>query len=235
MPASACILNNLGVLAAQAEDTAQSRDSYRQALALDPGQIPASYNLGLNPQNPASAFQARFRPKQPRLCYPDQQTLIQALDLAPGSSALGLLRDPWNSLNRLPTGLPRVLQGLWVAALLLLGAACLLWLLVPRLPQANASRRSATYRLLALLLPGAALLEGAWGSVLLLGWALTLCTLLGLSGGWRLDALLGAAGPGLRTLMLGILAFIYVLNIVAFVLEEVRAARQQRRAAGQPG
>ncbi|GGR04641.1 hypothetical protein GCM10008957_16910 [Deinococcus ruber] len=235
VPPSACILNNLGVLAAGAEDTAQARDSYRQALALDPGQTSAAYNLGLNPQDPDSVFQARFRPKQPRLCYPDQQTLIQALDLAPGSSALGLLRDPWNSLNRLPTGLPRILQGLWVAALLVLGTACLLWLLVPRLPQAIHAGRSAAYRLLALLLPGAALLEGAWGSVLLLGWAMTISALLGLSGWWRLDALLGAAGPGLRTLLLGILAFIYVLNIVAFVLAEVRAARQGQRAARQPG
>ena len=228
-PASACILNNQGVLAAQAEDSAQARDSYRQALTLDPGQTAASYNLGLHPQDPESAFQAKFRPGQARLCYPDQQALIRALDRAPGSSALGLLRDPWNALNALPTGLPQLAQWLWVGLLLLLLLATLLWLLVPRLPQASGAGRPAAYRLLALLLPGAALLEGAWGSVLLLGWALTLSALLGLSGWWRLNALLDGAGTGLRALLLGILAVVYVLNIIAFVLDEVRAARAIRR------
>ncbi|WP_425146810.1 hypothetical protein [Deinococcus sp.] len=228
---SACVLNNQGVLAAGAENTAEARDSYRQALALDPGLPAAAYNLGLHPSDPESAFQARFRPAQPRLCYPDQQALIGALDLTPGSETLGLLRAPWVALSGLPTGLPGPLQWLWIACLLLLLAACLLWLLVPRLPQATLAGRPGLYRLLALLLPGAALLEGAWGSVLLLGWALTLSALLGLSGWWRLNALLGAAGPELRTLLLGTLALVYLLNIVVFVLEEVRVARRGRRTA----
>ena len=226
----ACILNNLAVLSAGGGDSAQARDSYRQALAQDPGQVPASYNLGLRPQSPETGFQEALRPGQPRLCYPDQQTLIQALDTPPGESALGLLSDPWRTLNNLPTGLPRPLQWLWVGLLLLLGAASLLWLIIPRLPGGRAAGRPPLYRLAALLLPGAALLEGAWGSVLLLGWAVTLAVLAGRLRLVPADALVGSSVPGLGTTLLILLAVIYGLNILLFVLDEVRSARAARRA-----
>ena len=226
----ACILNNQGVLSAAGGDSAQARDSYRQALAQDPGQLPASYNLGLHPQSPETGFQETFRPAQPRLCYPDQQTLIQALDTPPGASALGLLRDPWTALNSLPSGLPRPFQWLWVGLLLLLTAASLLWLLVPRLPGGRAAGRPLLFRVTALLLPGSALLEGAWGSVLLLGWALTLAVLAGQLRLVSAGPLLGAAGPGLATFLVIALAAIYALNILAFVLDELRSARSARQA-----
>ena len=226
----ACILNNLGVLSALGGDSAQARSSYRQALAQDPGQLPASYNLGLRPQSAETGFQESFRAQAPRLCYPDQQALIQALDTPPGSSALGLLRDPWNALTSLPTGLPRPLQWLWVGVLLLLGLASLLWLLVPRLPAGQTAGRPLLYRLTALLLPGSALLDGAWGSVLLLGWALTLAVLAGRLRLISANALLGGAGPGLWTSLIVVLAVIYALNILVFVLEELRSARDLRRA-----
>ncbi|GGJ82879.1 hypothetical protein [Deinococcus aquiradiocola] len=227
---SACIQNNLGVLSGVGGDTAQARDSYRQALALDPGQVPASYNLGLHPQSPETAFQESQRSNQPRLCYPDQQTLIQALDTPPGSSVLGLLRDPWNVLNGLPTGLPRPLQWMWVTLLLALLTASILWLAVPRLPAGHAAGRPPLYRLTALLLPGSALLEGAWGSVLLLGWALTLAVLAGRRGLIPSGALLGSAGAGLGAFLVTLLAAIYALNILVFVLEELRSARDARRS-----
>ena len=226
----ACILNNLAVLSAEGGDSAQARDSFRQALAQDPGQLPASYNLGLHPQSPETGFQETLRPGQPRLCYPDQQTLIQALDTPPGDSALGLLSDPWRTLNNLPTGLPRPLQWLWVGLLLLLSAASLLWLIIPRLPGGRAAGRPPLYRLAALLLPGAALLEGAWGSVLLLGWAMTLAVLAGRLGLVPADALAGASVPGLGAVLVALLAVIYSLNILVFVLDEVRSARAARRA-----
>ena len=225
----ACILNNLAVLSVQGGDSAQARDSFRQALAQDPGQLSASYNLGLRPQSPETGFQETLRPGQPRLCYPDQQTLIQALDTPPGDSALGLLSDPWRTLNNLPTGLPRPLQWLWVGLLLLLGTASLLWLIIPRLPGGRDAGRPPLYRLAALLLPGAALLEGAWGSVLLLGWAVTLAVLAGHLRLVPADALLGSAGPGLGTTLMVLLAVIYGLNILLFVLDEVRSARGARR------
>ncbi|WP_424951409.1 hypothetical protein [Deinococcus sp.] len=225
----ACILNNLGVLSAAGGDSAQAKSSYRQALAQDPGQMPASYNLGLHPQSPETGFQESLRAGQPRLCYPDQQTLIQALDTPPGASALGLLRDPWTALNSLPSGLPRPLQWLWVGLLLLLSAASLLWLIVPRLPGGREAGRSLPYRVTALLLPGAALLEGAWGSVLLLGWALTLAVLAGHLRLISAGALLGSAGPGLTALLVITLGAIYALNVLVFVLEELRSARSGRR------
>ena len=226
----ACIQNNLGVLSALGGDSAQARDSYRQALAQDPGQVSASYNLGLHPQSPETGFQESFRAGQPRLCYPDQQTLIQALDTPPGASALGLLRDPWTALNSLPSGLPRPFQWLWVGLLLLFTAASLLWLLVPRLPGGRTAGRPALYRAAALLLPGSALLEGAWGSVLLLGWAVTLAVLAGHLQLIPAGALLGAGGPGLAAFLLIALAGIYILNILVFVLDELRSARDVRRA-----
>lgn len=226
----ACIQNNLGVLSALGGDSAQARDSYRQALAQDPGQVSASYNLGLHPQSPETGFQESFRTGQPRLCYPDQQTLIQALDTPPGASALGLLRDPWTALNNLPSGLPRPFQWLWVGLLLLLTAASLLWLLVPRLPGGRAAGRPPLYRVTALLLPGSALLEGAWGSVLLLGWASTLAVLAGHLRLISAGSLLGAGGPGLVAFLMVALASIYILNILVFVLDELRTARSVRRA-----
>lgn len=224
----ACILNNLGVLSAAGGDSAQARDSYRQALAQDPGQVPASYNLGLRPQSPETSFQEQLRPGQPQLCYPDQQVLVQALDTPPGASALGLLRDPWTALTALPTGLPRPAQWVWVGLLLLLSAASLLWLLVPRLPGGQAVGRPLLFRVTALLLPGSALLEGAWGSVLLLGWAITLAVLAGRMGVVSADALLGPAGPGLQAFLVVALGSIYALNILVFVLDELRAARGRR-------
>jgi hypothetical protein len=236
----ACILNNLGVLSVVGGDSAQARDSFRQALAQDPGQMPASYNLGLHPQAAETVFQASLRPGQPRLCYPDQQTLIGALDTSPGRAGLGLLQgslatlqDPGSVLRDLPRQLSQLLGWLGMGLLLLLLAVSVLWLLIPRLPAARLAGRPLLYRLLALLLPGSALLDGAWGSVLLLGWALTLAVLAGRLKLVPAQALLGAAGPNLGALLLLVLAVIYAFNILVFVLDELRAARAERRATAQ--
>ncbi|MFC4453060.1 hypothetical protein [Deinococcus sonorensis] len=226
-----CALNNLGVLAAGRDDQPQARELYRRALAADPQLTSAAYNLGLNPAVPEAAFQRQLRGPQPRLCYPDQQTLVQAVDLAPGSSALALLRDPWGALTRLPTGLSRPLQVALAALLMVLGAVSVLWLLVPRLPVGRLAGRPALYRLVALLVPGSAQLDGAWGSVLLLGWAFTVAALGVQRGLVSSRALPGMSAPGLDTVLLAVLAACYLLNTVAFVIAELRWARAQRRAA----
>ena len=66
--------------------------------------------------------------------------------------------------------------------------------------------------------------------MLLLGWAVTLAVLAGHLRLVPADALLGSAGPGLGTTLVILLAVIYGLNILLFVLDEVRSAREARRA-----
>ena len=104
-------------------------------------------------------------------------------------------------------------------------ASSLLWLLVPRLPGGRAAGRPPLYRVTALLLPGSALLEEAWGSVLLLGWSSTLAVLAGHLKLISAGSLLGPASTGLAAFLLIALAGIYILNILVFVLDEFRSAR----------
>jgi hypothetical protein len=151
---------------------------------------------------------------------------------------VGVWRNPWGSLTQLPTGLPRAVQWLWVGLLLLLGASSLLWLLLPRLPGNGEHRRRPLALLAALLLPGSAFLDGAWGSVLLLGWASTLSLLLARLGLSARPS--GQATPELtrllaeaRTPLLLTLALIYALNLLVLVLTEAAAARRDRRARRQ--
>ncbi|WP_019588476.1 hypothetical protein [Deinococcus apachensis] len=226
-PGDPCALNNLGVIAQTRGDLPQARELYRAALADRPDLAAAAYNLGLSPGTPGTLFQRAYRPGEPRLCYPDDRSLTRAVqgDL---SVTLGRdLRDPLGALS------PELGQGVrlgWAFLLALAGLAGLtLALLVPRPAGAGGQGRPAIYRLAALLLPGSSLLEGAWGGVLLLAWGAALAGLASLAGLIRFPLPEGLVQPGIRGLLLTLLAATYLLNTAAFIAAELRYARRRRR------
>ncbi|TDE86327.1 hypothetical protein [Deinococcus sp. S9] len=227
-PGDACALNNLGTIAQTHGDVPQARELYRQALAARPDLAAAAYNLGLNPGTPGTLFQRTYRPTQPRLCYPDDRSLARAVQ---GDLSVTLLRDLRAPLTALTPGPGQSTRLGWafLGALALL-ALLILALLIPRPASAVRQGRPAAYRLAALLLPGTALLEGAWGGVLLLAWAGALAGLAPLAGLNRFAASLDLARPGTRGVLLTLLAATYLLNTAVWITTEVRAARRQRRA-----
>lgn len=226
-PADPCALNNLGVIAQARGDLPQARELYRAALAARPDLAAAGYNLGLNPGTPGTLFQRTYRPEEPRLCYPDDRSLTRAVQGDLSVTLARDLRDPLGSLAPGP-GQSARLGWLFLAALLgLLGLG--LALLVPRPSGAARQGRPAGYRLAALLLPGSALLEGAWGGVLLLAWGAALAGLAPLTGLTRFTLPEELDQSGTRGVLLTLLAAIYALNTAAFIAGEMRHARGRRR------
>ncbi|AWN22120.1 hypothetical protein DKM44_01745 [Deinococcus irradiatisoli] len=221
-----CVQNNLGVLAQNRDDSAQARELWRVSLSEAPDLLAPAYNLGLQPSAPEAVFQREYR-AEPRLCYPDQRALVRAL----GGSLAGQLRtlvlNPYGALLATPTRLSAPLQALWVTLLLLSYALCVVWLLTPTPDRERRAGRPALFRLLAALLPGSALLDGAWGVVLLLGWAAALCGVVvnrGLIHVPYLPPLLSASGASL------LLAGIYILNVLGLGLQELARFRGRRAA-----
>ncbi|MFC4640532.1 hypothetical protein [Deinococcus hohokamensis] len=226
---SPCALNNLGVIAQARGDEPQAREQYRAALAARPDLSAAAFNLGLSPSTPELTFQRTYRPDQPRLCYPDQRSLTRAMTGDLSATLMRNLREPLSLVTAAPGNSVRLGWALLGALALVAGLA--FTLLLPRAASEARLGRPPAYRLLALLLPGAALLGGAWGSVLLLTWAASLAALLPLSGLVRFPELLDLSQPGVRLGLLGALGLSYLLNTLAFVTAEIRFARQARREA----
>lgn len=222
-----CARNNLAVIAQARGDAPQAREGYRAALADRPDLAAAAYNLGLDPGTPGTDFQRALRPGQPRLCFPDDRGLARAVSGDLGVTLGRLAREPLAAGATL--GSPR-LGGAFVGALLLVGALALS-LAVPRPVGAARQGRPAAYRLAALLLPGAALLDSSWGVVLLLAWGGAVATLAPVAGLTRFAPPLDPADPAVRAALLTLLAVTYALNTVAFVGAELRHARDRRRAA----
>jgi tetratricopeptide (TPR) repeat protein len=234
LPGDACALNNLAVIAQKSGDAVQARRGYRAALAARPDLSAAAYNLGLSPGTPGAAFQRRERPGEPRLCYPDDRSLARAVTGDLSATLARLLRDPLTALPRTPQAAASAGQSVrlgwaFLGTLTLLGLLALS-LLIPRPASAARQGRPAAYRLAALLLPGAALLEGAWGGVLLLAWGGALAALTPLTGLTRFATPFDPAAPGTRAALLTLLAVTYVLNTAAFIYAELRRARRRRAA-----
>ena len=225
-PVSACAQNNLGTLAQQRGDTAQARELWRASLSAAPESLAPAYNLGLQPAAPEAVFQREFR-SEARLCYPDQRVLVSAISGSLVTQLQLLALNPWDALMQTPTGLAAPLQALWAALLLLAFVLSVVWLLTPALASAHRQGRSLLFRLLALLLPGSALLDGAWGVVLLLTWAAALTSAL--QSGGRLALPYLPAVP--ESAWLAALVIVYALNALGLGLQEVRALRLRRAAA----
>nr|WP_246581113.1 hypothetical protein [Deinococcus aestuarii] len=226
-PGNACALNNLGVIAQERGDLPGAREAFRAAFAARPDLAAAAYNLGLPPTTPETVFQRTYRPGEPRLCAPDDRSLARAVG---GDLSVSLARDLRRPLSVLTPGAGGSVRLGWALLAALAGLFVLaLLLLVPRPPGAARLGRPPLHRLAALLLPGSGLLEGAWGGVLLLAWAAALAALVPLTGLIQSPAFLDPAQPGVRTVLLTLLAGTYALNLAAFVTVEVRAARRRAR------
>ncbi|WP_237724745.1 hypothetical protein [Deinococcus alpinitundrae] len=226
-----CAQNNLGVLAQDRGDTAQARELWRVSLSAAPDLLAPAYNLGLEPAAPEAAFQREYR-SEARLCYPDQRALVRALGGSLAGQLRALIINPWSALMATPTRLSTPLQAVWVSLLLLGYALGVVWLLTPAPSGEPRPGRPALFRLLALLLPGSALLDGAWGVVLLLGWAAALSSWLAGRGWLEVPYLPGPVSP---SLLLIILAVVYALNTVGLSLQEIGVLRTRRQAAERAG
>jgi hypothetical protein len=221
-----CTQNNLGVLARNRGDSVQARELWRASLSAAPDLSAPAYNLGLRPGDPESAFQRQYRPA-PRLCYPDQRTLVQAQGSSLAAQLRALLLNPWTTLMNTPTTFSGPVQGTWALLLLLAYALSVLWLLTPLPGAARSPGRPALFRALALLLPGSALLDGAWGVVLLLGWGAAISVLLIGRGALQVPYL---PGPPNMIVVLILLIVVYALNTLGIVLQEIRHGRERRAA-----
>ena len=221
-----CTQNNLGVLAQNRGDTAQARELWRSSLSAAPDLLAPAYNLGLQPSAPEAAFQRDYR-AGPRLCYPDQRTLVRALGGSLSGQISAFVLNPWSALLATPTGLSAPVQAVWVTLLLLAYALSVVWLLTPA-PGPSRTGRSPLFLVLAFVLPGSALLDGAWGAVLLLGWSAALGNALISRQLLQVPNLPGPLGEGG---VLSALVVIYVLNTLGLGLQELRGLRARRRAA----
>lgn len=205
-------LNNLGALEAD-------EALYQRALDLSPGMTEARYNLGLT--TAPSPFHDRYRPGEPMLAPPAPTDLQAAVAGGWDRAVARAFTDPWGAFVSSPLlPVPRWVWWGVLALFLLLALAAVLWLLVPRPRLARNAPRTPLYHLLALLVPGSGLADEAWGVLLLLPWAV-----------FGADALVQAAGWGAPLGLeldtdLWVLGALYLVNLVAFVVEYVSYRRR---------
>ncbi len=249
-PSSALAINNLGVISSMRNDTATATAQYREALKLDPNAMAPAYNLGNAPSGFRATFHSATRAGQPMLAVPEPKELVSTIagDLSSEFSSLG--RDPWKYLSTL--SLPGFLQlPSWAlqligATLLVLAVGNLLWLIVPRPASTRLAPRGFMYELLAVLVPGTGLADEVWGLFLLAPWAAILGAFALYNSGYASlaptlfapSSPLGIArAPGwidlgsLELWLLGALAVIYVINLLAWFLEFIGYRRKLRAVA----
>ncbi|MGM9323270.1 hypothetical protein ACS0QO_20305, partial [Deinococcus aquaticus] len=85
------------------------------------------------------------------------------------------------------------------------------------------------FRLLALALPGAGVLDSPWGGMLLLSWGSVMAALAPATGLVFFPNLPFLEQAGSQAALLSALILTYVLNTLTFVTAEVRHARRVRR------
>lgn len=218
-----CALNNWGVIAREREDNPTARSKFRAALALNPAQSAAQYNLGLQSYSPATEFQKKYRPKEARLCYPSRRDLVEAV----GGSVLNTLRKPQDPLAML-IGRQSWNKLDWAMVVaILLTLVLLIILLLPRSPRVAELGRPNAYRLLGVAIPGSTLISNAWGGVLLVLWAMSVIGLFALFGLVKLPALIHIEQFSVRNFILITLILTYLVNSSIFLLVESRWAGKQ--------
>jgi hypothetical protein len=195
-------LNNLGAL------------TNDQALFQRAGNLPeARANLGEEVTlSPWQTFTVGTG--QPLLVTP---ALSDVRAAAAGSwlESLGaMFSNPWTGLqNARPATVAPWLWTVLQVIFLILALFAVVWLFVPRPRLAANAPRNVIYHLLSLLIPGSGLADEMWGILLIVPWAVVSVDVLSDLLGWGLDI-----GITLRTGYI-ILAVIYLINLIAFVVE----------------
>ena len=248
-PTSALALNNLGVISSVRNDSATATAQYRQALKLDPNAMAPAYNLGNAPSGFRATFHSATRAGQPMLAVPEPKELVSTIagDLSGEFSSLG--RDPWQYLSTLALPglqLPGWALQLFGAILIVLAVGNLVWLIVPRPASTRLAPRGFMYEFLAVLIPGTGLADEVWGLFLLAPWAAILGALALYNSGYASLAptLFAPSSPlgiarapawidlgNLELWLLGALAVIYVINLLAWFLEFIGYRRKLRAVA----
>ena len=248
-PTSALALNNLGVISSVRNDSATATAQYREALKLDPNAMAPAYNLGNAPSGFRATFHSATRAGQPMLAVPEPKELVSTIagDLSGEFSSLG--RDPWQYLSTL--ALPGLQLPGWAlqligAILIVLAVGNLVWLIVPRPASTRLAPRGFMYEFLAVLIPGTGLADEVWGLFLLAPWAAILGALALYNSGYAslAPALFAPSSPlgiarapawidlgNLELWLLGALAVIYVINLLAWFLEFIGYRRKLRAVA----
>ncbi len=122
--------------------------------------------------------------------------------------------NPWTGLqNARPANIAPWFWTLLQTLFLLFALVAVLWLFVPRPRLAANAPRNILYHLFSLLIPGSGLADEMWGIVLIVPWAVVGLDVLSDLLGWGLDI-----GINLNTGYI-ILAAIYLINLVAFIVE----------------
>ncbi|MFA5550037.1 MAG: hypothetical protein WDA03_00330 [Trueperaceae bacterium] len=198
-------LNNLAILTADDELLAR-------AAELAPDDATVLYNLGRGP-NPSRLI-GEFGEGQPLLVAPDTARLRSALAGTYLGAWQSAFSNPWAAL----TGMQGVSLAPWLWTVLVVlflawAAISILYLVIPRPRLARNAPRTLLYHLLALLLPGTGLADEFWGVFLMVPWAIFGVDFL-------LNYIPGGPDPTMALRTDGIaLIVIYVLNLVAFVVE----------------
>jgi len=213
-PNMAAAVNNLGVLVGDPS-------LFRRALELEPGLPAAAFNLGQG-SNP-SRLMATFAPDAEALVVPDETRLRSAVAGSFQASLAAVFTNPWKTLTGVSgVGLAHWLWLVIVVAFLLLTLINVVMLVLPRPRVAHNAPRTPLYHLLAILLPGTGQADELWGVLLSVPWAI-----------FGVDLLLHyvplGVGPamGLMTDVIA-LSVIYVVNLVAFLVEFASYQRRMR-------
>lgn len=198
-------LNNLAVL----EDDPALFD---RALELAPSNEVVLANLG-RAANP-SPLLAAYAADQPALVAPSAERLAAARAGTYLGAWAAAFTNPWAALTNVHgVTWPGWLWTVVVVLFLLWAALTVIALFIPRPRLARNAPRNLLYHLLALLLPGTGLADEFWGILLMVPWAIFGVDFL-------LHYLPGALQPSMSFLTDGVaLIAIYVINLVAFVIE----------------
>jgi hypothetical protein len=160
---------------------------------------------------------------QPLLITPALSDL-RAASAGSWLDALGrVFSNPWTGLQEARPA--TVAPWLWTVlqvVFLALALVAVIWLFVPRPRLAVNAPRNIIYHLLSLLIPGSGLADEMWGILLIVPWAVVGVDVLSDLLGWGLDI-----GINLRTGYV-ILAAIYLINLIAFVVEFHSYRRRMR-------
>jgi hypothetical protein len=188
----------------------QDQALYTKALELSPGLAEARVNLGQKiTQLPFVEYLSG-----PALAIPSPADLQTALAGTWQQSVAKMFTNPWTGLqNARPATIAPWLWTILEILFLLVALIMVIWLFIPRPRVSRNAPRNMVYHLLSLLIPGSGLADEMWGILLLIPWAVIGLDVVSDLLGWNLDI-----GLNLRW-GLGILALIYLINLIAFVFE----------------